>query len=287
MDGETLSQTIETIYDAAVSSDSWPVALDQLRKLFDCNRALLVSLSVATHQGSLPVAYRLYLPKEWADDAARRDIAGVPDDVCFQTKPEIALQLLRQALADGVPPAPVGMDPAYGNDSKLRARISELGLTYVAGILPTTMVWRPGEAPLPPASRAGRGRPGTRLRRDETHRPVAAKTLALELAADTWQQITWRNGSNTALTSRFARWRVRPAHDDARRSEPAAEEWLLIEWPEATSRSNAWSIRPRCAGELSAIILNSSRRSASVTTKAAVGEAFTITQLSALPLTDS
>jgi SRSO17 transposase len=79
------------------------------------------------------------------------------------------LQQLRQTLADGVPPAPVLMDPAYGNDSKLRAGISELGLTYVAGILPTTMVWRPGEAALPPASRAGRGRPGRRLRRDATH----------------------------------------------------------------------------------------------------------------------
>jgi SRSO17 transposase len=124
------------------------------------------------------------------------------------------------------------MDPAYGNDSKLRAGISELALAYVAGILPTTMVWRPGEAPLPPASRAGRGRPAKRLRRDQTHRPVSAKTLALELAADAWQRIKWRDGSNTPLTSRFARWRVRPAHDDAKRSEPAAEEWLLIEWPE-------------------------------------------------------
>jgi SRSO17 transposase len=106
----------------------------QLGKQDNCQVA--VSLSVATHQGSLPVAYRLYLPKEWADDAARRDIVGVPDDVRFQTKPEIALQQLRQTLADGVPPAPVLMDPAYGNDSKLRAGISELGLTYVAGILP-------------------------------------------------------------------------------------------------------------------------------------------------------
>jgi SRSO17 transposase len=190
---------------------------------------------VATHQGSLPIAYRLYLPKDWADDAIRRAIAGVPDDVCFQTKPEIALQQLRRALADGVPPAAVLMDPAYGNDSKLRAGISELGLTYVAGILPNTMVWRPGEAPLPPVPRSGRGRPGTRLRRDETHRPVAAKTLALELPADAWQQIKWRDGSNTPLTSRFARWRVRPAHNDARRSEPAAEEWLLIEWPEGAA----------------------------------------------------
>src|SRR5271165_6211440 len=202
----------------------------QLGKQDNCQVA--VSLSVATHQGSLPVAYRLYLPKAWADDPARRSIAGVPNDVGFQTKPEIALQQLRQALVDGVPRAPVLMDPAYGNDSKLRAGISELELTYVAGILPTTMVWRPGEAPLPPAPRTGRGRPGKRLRRDATHRPVSAKTLALEIAADAWQQITWRDGSNTPLTSRFARWRVRPARDDARRSEPAAEEWLLIEWPE-------------------------------------------------------
>ena len=205
----------------------------QLGKQDNCQVA--VSLSVATHRGSLPIAYRLYLPKEWADDAARRATAGVPDDVCFQTKPEIALRQLRVALADGVSPAPVLIDPAYGNDSKLRAGISELGLTYVAGILPTTLVWRPGEAPLPPAPRTGRGRPGKRLRRDATHQPVSATTLALELAADAWQQIKWRDRSNTPLSSRFARWRVRPARDDARRSEPAAEEWLLIEWPKGAA----------------------------------------------------
>ena len=202
----------------------------QLGKQDNCQVA--VSLSVATHQGSLPIGYRLYLPKAWADDPIRRAISGVPDDVRFQTKPEIALQQLRQAVADDVPPAVALMDPAYGNDSKLRAGISELGRTYVAGILPTTTVWRPREAPLPPAPGSGRGRPGKRLRRDETHRPVAAKTLALELAAGAWQQIKWRDGSNAPLRSRFARWRVRPAHDDARRSEPAPEEWLLIEWPD-------------------------------------------------------
>ncbi len=205
----------------------------QVGKQDNCQVA--VSLSVATHQGSLPIAYRLYLPKEWADDAARRAIAGVPDEVRFQTKPEIALQQLRQALADGVPPGVALMDPAYGNDSKLRAGISELGLTYVAGIMSTTMVWRPGESALPPAPSSGRGRPGTRLRRDATHQPVSAKTLALELDADAWQTITWRDGSNTPLSSRFARWRVRPAHDDARRSEAAPEEWLLIEWPEGAA----------------------------------------------------
>lgn len=202
----------------------------QLGKLANCQVA--VSLSVATHQASLPIAYRLYLPKDWIDDPARRAKAGVPTDITFQTKPEIALRQVRQALADGVQPAVVLMDPAYGCDGKLRGGLSELGLSYVAGILPTTTVWRPGEAPLPPMSWSGRGRRPTRLHRDATHQPWSVKALALALPADVWRPITWRDGSNTALTSRFARLRVRPAHDDIRRSEPAPEEWLLIEWPE-------------------------------------------------------
>jgi SRSO17 transposase len=211
----------------------------QLGKQDNCQVA--VSLSVATHQGSLPVAYRLYLPKDWADDPVRRTVAGVPDDIRFQTKPEIALQQMRQALAAGVPPGVVLADPAYGNDSNFRAGIAELGLPYAVGVQPTTTVWRPGEVPLPPAPGSGRGRPAKRLRHDATHRPVSVKTLALELAADAWQQMTWRDGSNTPLASRFARLRVRPAHDDAKRNEPAAEEWLLIEWPEGeTEPDHYW-----------------------------------------------
>jgi SRSO17 transposase len=205
----------------------------QLGKQDNCQVA--VSLSLANHQASLPIAYRLYLPKDWADDPIRRAKCGVPEDARFQTKPEIALQQMRQALADGVPPGVALMDPAYGNDSKLRAEIGGLGLSYAAGILPTTMVWRPGETPLPPAAKSGRGRPAKRLQRDEAHQPVSAKALALELTADAWQRIEWREGSNAALASRFARLRVRPARGDAARTEPAAEEWLMIEWPEGES----------------------------------------------------
>lgn len=206
----------------------------QLGKQGHCQVA--VSLSVATHQGSLPIAYQLYLPKDWADDPPRRTEAGVPDDIQFQTKPEIASQQLRQAVADCVPAAPVLADPAYGNDSKFRAEITKLGLTYAVGILPTTAVWRPGEAPLPPAPHTGRGRPARRMRRDDTHQPVSARALALDLPAEAWHTITWREGSNRELASRFARVRVRPARDDAKRCEPAAEEWLMIEWPEGEAQ---------------------------------------------------
>jgi SRSO17 transposase len=101
----------------------------------------------------------------------------------------------------------------------------------VAGILPTTTVWAPGTAPLPPKRWSGRGRRPTRLRRDAKHRPVSVKELALGLSRRTWRRIEWREGSAEPLASRFARVRVRVAHHDEQRSEPHASEWLLIEWP--------------------------------------------------------
>ena len=66
----------------------------------------------------------------------------------------------------------------------------------------------------------------------EQHQPISVKALALSLPQEAWQTITWREGTADWLSSRFARQRVRPAHRDNLLSEPRAEEWLLIEWPE-------------------------------------------------------
>lgn len=205
----------------------------QVGKQENCQTA--VSLSVATHQASLPVAYRLYLPKDWTDDPVRRSKAGVPEGVLFQTKPEIALQQLRQALADGVPPAVTLADPAYGNNSGFRAGITALGLAYAVGIMPSTTVQQSTKPSLPPTPGSGRGRPAIRQRRDNRLQPVSVKALALQLPIDAWRQITWREGSNADLASRFARLRVHAAHRDAKRRQPAAEEWLLIEWPDGAA----------------------------------------------------
>ncbi len=202
----------------------------QLGKQENCQVA--VSLSIANHHASLPIAYRLYLPEDWAQDGERRRKAKVPETIGFQTKPEIALEQIRSACASGVPRGAVLVDAAYGNDTRFRSGISELDLAYVAGILPNTSLWAPEMAPLPPATSSGRGRPAKRLRRDEEHRPVSAKALALTLAAEAWQEIRWREGSNDWLASRFARLRVCAAHRDYRLSEPRAEEWLLVEWPQ-------------------------------------------------------
>ena len=87
----------------------------QLGKEANCQVA--VSLSIANHSASLPVAYRLYLPKEWAEDTARRKKAGVPLDISFKTKPEIALEQIRWACTAGLPRGIALMDAAYGTDS--------------------------------------------------------------------------------------------------------------------------------------------------------------------------
>jgi SRSO17 transposase len=202
----------------------------QLGKRDDCQVA--VTLSVATGQASLPIAYRLYLPEAWASDPARRALAGVPGEVEFRTKPAIALEQIGQALAAGVPTGVVVTDAGHGNDTDFRDGVTALGLAYVAGILGTTGLWPPGAGPLPAASWSGRGRPPKRLRRGPEHRPLAAEELAAGLPAGAWKAVTWREGTAGPLASRFAAVRVRPAHDDFRLSEPRAEEWLLAEWPE-------------------------------------------------------
>jgi SRSO17 transposase len=117
------------------------------------NCQIVVTLSIANHHASLPVAYRLYLPKEWATDRPRRRKAGVPKEVTFKTKPAIALEQLRWACAAGLPRGVVLMDAGYGTDTDLRTSITELGLSYVAGIQPQTSVWAPGTGPQPPENK--------------------------------------------------------------------------------------------------------------------------------------
>jgi SRSO17 transposase len=202
----------------------------QLGKQDNCQVA--VSLSAANDHASLPIAYRLYLPHEWADDPDRRARAGVPDEVVFQTKPQIALDQLRAALAAGINAEVTLADAGYGTDTDFRDGITQSGLPYVVGIQSSTSLWPPGTEPLPPKQWSGRGRRTSAIRRDSEHQPISAKQLALSLPRKAWRRVTWREGSNTKLASRFAAVRVRPAHRDYHRPTPRPEEWCLIEWPQ-------------------------------------------------------
>lgn len=201
----------------------------QLGKQENCQVA--VSLSVANQQASLPMAYRLYLPKVWAEDAVRRAKAGVPDELRFSTKPQIALEQIRTAQMDGIPPGTVLADAGYGVDTDFRDGITALGLTYVVGIQSSASLWPPGQEPLPVKPWSGRGRPTSRVGRSADHKPVSAKDLAASLPRDAWRRVTWRQGTNAPLASRFAAIRVRPAHRDYNAATPRPEEWCLIEWP--------------------------------------------------------
>ena len=204
----------------------------QLGKQDNCQVA--VSVTLACQAGSLPVAWQLYLPKEWAADLPRRERAGVPQDVEFATKPAIALAQIERLMAQGAPRHCVLADAGYGVETAFRERLTAMGLPYVVGVTGQVTVWPPGHEPLPPEPYSGRGNVPTRQRLGQARhqRPLSVKELAFELPAAQWQSLEWREGTNFTLRSRFARVRVRAAHRDHQRSQLRCEEWLLIEWPE-------------------------------------------------------
>jgi SRSO17 transposase len=207
----------------------------------EANCQVAVTISLVNKTMSVPAAWRLYLPEEWVQDRARRREAGVPPDVSFLKKWQIALQEIDALLADDLPPAPVVADPGYGAATEFRDAISERGLSYVVGIRGNTGVWPPGTEPLPPKRWSGRGRPPTRVRRDKHHNPVSARELAATLPKRAWRTVRWREGTKGTMSSRFAAVRVRPAHRDGLRTEPRPEEWLLMEWPaDAPEATQFW-----------------------------------------------
>ncbi len=195
------------------------------------NCQVAVSLSVANERLSLPIAYELYLPETWVENKRLRRKAGVPDDVVFRTKLEIALAQLRTAVEEDVPRGVVLGDAGYGNSTAFRDAITAMGLTYALGIQAATTVWPQGEGPSPAPAFSGKGRPPRLLTRDEDHQPVSVEDLARKVGRARFRSVTWRQGTRTRLTSRFCARRVRPAHRDYWRAEPRAEQWLLIEWP--------------------------------------------------------
>jgi SRSO17 transposase len=210
----------------------------QVGKQENCRVA--VSLSLATWSSSLPIAYRLYLPKEWAEDAKRRKKAEVPKVIEFQTKPEIALDQIRAAVDAKVTRGIVLADAAYGINTDFRDGLTDLELPYVVGVQSSLTVWEPGKQPLPAKPRGKMGRPPRLLQRATHHQPVSVKQLAMSLPSTAFREITWREGAERKLRSRFAAVRVRPAHRDYWQAEPRAEEWLLIEWPRGEAEPNKY-----------------------------------------------
>ena len=202
----------------------------QLGKQENCRIA--VSVSLATAQTSLPAIYQLYLPEIWANDAERRRKAGVPEEVRFQTKPEIALTQIRSLVNEDVPRGVVLADAAYGNDNGFRQGLEALGFEYVVGVQSSTSVWPPGIAPLRPRPEAGWGvLPGCCGGMNNISRFGERAGFVPERQRSPASKLARRHTRN--MHSRFARLRVRVAHRDYWRSAPHPQQWLLIEWPKA------------------------------------------------------
>jgi len=187
-----------------------------------------VSLHYVGIRGHFPLALRLYLPESWLADPVRLDKAGVPGESRrFQTKGEIALDLLDQVRGEGLPGQIVVTDAGYGVSQDLRDRLAARGLYFVAGVTEEFVVFTAPPSWVLPAPR-GRGRPRTRprLAEDNPH-PESVGALARRLPR---QLLSWREGTKGALSARFSWDRVWPAQGwedgDCAGAEPV---WLLIE----------------------------------------------------------
>ena len=174
------------------------------------NCQVTTSLVVSTASTQAPVDLRIYLPKEWTDSLQRRAEAKIPDHVVFQTKPELALDLVVSALNRGTPRGRVCADSAYGDSSAFRAGLRERNLDMAVGIKAATSAW----------SVDGNGR----RRGPKTSVEAIARRLE-------YRRITWRHGTKGAMTSSFGARRIVTCREyvDHGLVEPV---WLLVERPE-------------------------------------------------------
>jgi len=198
------------------------------------NCQVAVSLHLAGELGSSCIGMQLYLPEEWTRDPERCRQAGVPEDVGFLRKWEIALHLLDDASRWEVAKRLLLVDAGYGEITEFREAITERGYPYIVGMGGDPVVWKPGTGPVAPGNwrrPAGRTGPARTRYRDGKHSPVTLLALAKSLGAKACRSIRWREGAKGTQKSRFGTVRVRTAHKHGQGRAPGPEEWFLYEWP--------------------------------------------------------
>ncbi|MCP3136898.1 IS701 family transposase [Pyxidicoccus sp. QH1ED-7-1] len=206
------------------------------------NCQVAVSLHLAGERGSGCIAMRLYLPEEWTLSRKRCKAAGIPSQVRFQKKWQIALEQLDAALEWGVGKHVVLADAGYGDAREFRDGMRERGLHYLMGVQGTHKVWPPGAKPQKPEKVQGKnGRPRTRYVAEGVQ-PWTIEDLALQLPPEEFHLVRWREGSRGEQSSRFAAVRVQTAERHVQRAPPSEEVWLLIEWPKEEKAPTKYSL---------------------------------------------
>lgn len=207
----------------------------QVGKLDNCQS--LVSTTLARGEVPVPIGLRLYLPKDWAEDKERRERCGVPQEVTFQTKWEIALGEIDRLRAAGVTFGAVVADAGYGSAAGLRQGLSRRGLRWAVGVDSTLQVYPATVQVLAPPANA-HGRPAKHP--VPSVKACQARRLIDGLGSRGWRKVRWRRGSKGMLAARFAAVRVRLA-DGAliamTRHLPGEQElWLICEEREGGER---------------------------------------------------
>ncbi len=198
-----------------------------LGKTANCQVA--VSIHLVSQNGNAPLGWRLYLPESWAKDKERRQEAGIPAEILFRPKWQLALEIIDQLRSWGLPDRVVLADAGYGESTEFRESLEQRRLSYAVGVGPQVGVWlTPPQPTLLPAKRRGRP-PGAWHYGDQ--RPLSVKAVAQQ--AKGWKKIRWREGSKGWLESRFWATRVQPSHGFHEGKPPHKEVWLLVEWPES------------------------------------------------------
>jgi SRSO17 transposase len=200
-----------------------------LGKVGNCQIA--VSVHAVGERGTLPLGWSLYLPEEWCADPERRQKAKIPDEVVFQTKPQLAAALCAQASGWQLPAAPILADCAYGDDTAFRSGLHARELEYVLAVSVQTAVYGPETSFAVPERNGSTGRPRTVARPDRKQESV--RSLAERLPAKAWQTLPCRTtAAGEDATSRFAFVRVVATNPVRNRHLQPRQEWLIIEWPE-------------------------------------------------------
>ena len=190
------------------------------------NCQVATSLHLATNETSACIGMRLYLPEQWASDVRRRRAAGVPENVVFQRKWEIAIELLDEALSWELAARLVLADDGYGDCTEFRDALVARECRYLVGISGEHMTWPPGSHPRLPRRTHGPGRPPTQYR-DGNRKPRTISEIAKSLD---YRSYRCADGKGGTKTGQFAFARVQLAERRTKGRPPSEELWLICEY---------------------------------------------------------
>jgi SRSO17 transposase len=205
-----------------------------LGKTANCQVA--VTLDLGTEESSTPLDWALYLPEPWINDPARREKAGVPEEITFKTKTALALDLIDEVRGWGLHDRLVLTDSGYGDAYEFRHGLRSRELHYVVQVSGGLTGWTEDPHPSELPMKRGGQIPRRRLYAKELPPVQSLCQIAKGLSSQRWRKITWREGTKGPLSSRFARvivWMAGGLMQGKTMKVPSEE--LLIEWPEGAN----------------------------------------------------